>query len=731
MRIGNRLLLRIMTLLLAIAMLVPSGLGYTMMPPDGGPPDTGGSVEPPSPPSPPEPPPMPEPPAPKPEPAPPPPTPEPAPSPPADSPPPPDVMKPPVDMPSPTPPADTPPKPPTDMMKPPIDMPTTPPTDMTKPPEGVPPVPPTTMPADMAKPPTGVPTMPPTGVPPVPTVPPNVPTDMTKPPVGVPTMPPTVMPNMPKDIQMNFDPTKGQFTGADGKVIDMNKMIMPGFVNNPTMKFEIPKMENGVLAPVFIENTAMPAKGMPTPPPMTNFAKQELNDIIKMDITGAKVDKTAFTEQFRMMDMAKLQAAGLETLESLYKNVTPDKLDITNPEVQKQMDLVYQERNKALSIGDINQKLKELNKGGTSVLSVSTESLATELAQLEAMKAKGITDPAQAKKIDEAIAKTKDAQISQTRLMAIRQQVGQLTAVKEQLVKQSQGMLTGIAKGGLTFTMEEKQQLEVEIKAAEGGTVADQGAKIKELIEKYATKMASATTNDPVDALKLSTLYQKANDMTKAQEVLSKSLEQNPNDDKVALELASLYKSSNNLSQAAEVLKTALNRDPLPQTQAKLAEITREMGKPDEAKALIEKAMQGLPTSDAVYTEANNIYKAAGDTKDYKTFVNGEKLVFDIPPKAEKGTVLVSVQPLTTALGAEVKFDSKTNKAVITEGKTKIELTAGSKTALVNGVKKTLEVAPKVEKGQLIAPAKFVGENLGEQIDFKADSKMLILMDKK
>lgn len=525
--------------------------------------------------------------------------------------------------------------------------------------------------------------------------------------------------------KIDFNVNSGAFMGMDGKAFDISKAIMPDMAKNQTMKFEIPTMLNGALAPVYIEN----GNGQNKLPPMTGQVKNELKNILTVDLSSQNVNKTIFTNQFRSFDISKLELLGKDTLESLYANVTPDKLDITDPLVQKQMDLVYQERNKALSISDINQKLAELNKGGSQVLSIDPESLSTELANLEAMKAKGITDPLMAKKIDDAIAKTKDAQLSQTRLLAIRQQVTQLTAIKQELVVQSKEILTSVSKIGLDFTPVEQQEIEKEIAAAGGGTIGDQQVKIKGLIEKYSAQLTGTEGINTEVALKLATLYEKSNDMTAAQNVLSQSLEENPNDDKVALELASLYESSKDLSKAAEVLKGALNRDPLPQTQAKLAEINREMGKPAEAKPLIESALVGLPKSAALYTEASNIYIAAKDTATVKTFIEGEKTALGISPVVGKDNkILIQAEVLAKELGATTQYDGKAKKMTIKEGTTTIVLTAGSKTAVVNGVNKTMDIAPSVGKnGQLTASAEFIATSMKESFEYKPDSKMMII----
>lgn len=535
---------------------------------------------------------------------------------------------------------------------------------------------------------------------------------------------------LPPDIKVQVDVQGGIFKAPDGKPIELPKNFQPP--KGPDGKtVEIPKLSDGRLLPVPITDGAAAAEGGIAPaqegslPPLV---KNQLYLSTGIDFSNIRsVDPKQFTEKFKNMPMGKLEDMGKDTLNALYDNLTPDKLDITDPAVQERMDKVYTERNKTLGIGDIEEKVKNLNKLAPEVLSLSPESLDKELANLEAMKTKGIGDKA---KIEEAIIKTKDAKASQLRLNAIHQQVAQLTDIKQRLEKRSRDILTQISDmGSLTFTPKEQKEIEEEIKASGSGSVVNQPEKIKTLIDKYSKKI-TPTSVPSSDALKLASLYEKSNDMAKAQEVLSKAMDKNPDDDVVAIKMAQLYEKSNELDKAAEAVEKALKATPLPQSKAMLAEIKEKQGNMQSAVANIEDAIKDAPKTDAFYEKANELYKKNGDTKDFKVFVDGSKVAFDVPPKVEDGRTLVPVRALTEAMGADVKWDANAKTATITKGEKTIKLTAGSNQASVDGKLITLDVPAKIDEGRVLVPLRFIGENLDKNIGYLGETKLISVNDK-
>lgn len=96
-----------------------------------------------------------------------------------------------------------------------------------------------------------------------------------------------------------------------------------------------------------------------------------------------------------------------------------------------------------------------------------------------------------------------------------------------------------------------------------------------------------------------------------------------------------------------------------------------------------------------------------------RVICNGVELQMDVPPQNINGRVLVPMRAIFESLGASITWNDS-NKTVISNlnGKT-ITLTVDSKTAYVNGGKKTLDVLAKIINNRVLVPVRFIAKNLG------------------
>ena len=88
------------------------------------------------------------------------------------------------------------------------------------------------------------------------------------------------------------------------------------------------------------------------------------------------------------------------------------------------------------------------------------------------------------------------------------------------------------------------------------------------------------------------------------------------------------------------------------------------------------------------------------------------------------GKTFVPVKIITDAIGAELKFDSKTKTAVITYSGTEIKLTEKDKQATVNGKKSQIDIAPIIKNNSFMASISFLADFLGGDISNK-DGKVI------
>ena len=106
------------------------------------------------------------------------------------------------------------------------------------------------------------------------------------------------------------------------------------------------------------------------------------------------------------------------------------------------------------------------------------------------------------------------------------------------------------------------------------------------------------------------------------------------------------------------------------------------------------------------------------------------------PGIIEKGISLVSAYDVFTnqAIGAKYSYSSKTGVVTIKKGNDEVKMTVNSKTAYVNGVKKTAPSAPVLVKypkgsGKVLVPARFVFESLGYSYNWNSSTSTATIKD--
>jgi len=104
----------------------------------------------------------------------------------------------------------------------------------------------------------------------------------------------------------------------------------------------------------------------------------------------------------------------------------------------------------------------------------------------------------------------------------------------------------------------------------------------------------------------------------------------------------------------------------------------------------------------------------------YQDRANGSPLQMDVPPAIVNGRTLAPLRAISEAPGAKVQWNTSDRSIVITKGATTIRLQIGSTTALNNGAQVTLDAVPQIVNGRTLAPARFVGEALGAQVNWDA-----------
>jgi tripartite ATP-independent transporter DctP family solute receptor len=108
-------------------------------------------------------------------------------------------------------------------------------------------------------------------------------------------------------------------------------------------------------------------------------------------------------------------------------------------------------------------------------------------------------------------------------------------------------------------------------------------------------------------------------------------------------------------------------------------------------------------------------------------YVNSKATSLDQPPVIENGRTLVPFRFIGESVGAKVDWDGAKRAASYVFGDMNIVLTIGSTTAIVNGVKNKLDVAPKILSGRTVVPVRFVSESMGAKVDWNSNTKMVTI----
>lgn len=104
--------------------------------------------------------------------------------------------------------------------------------------------------------------------------------------------------------------------------------------------------------------------------------------------------------------------------------------------------------------------------------------------------------------------------------------------------------------------------------------------------------------------------------------------------------------------------------------------------------------------------------------------VNGSLINLDVEPIISEGRTLVPAKAVLEALYLDVSFDNK--KIYITDNiENTIELTIGSKVAIINNDELLLDVPPKSISGSTLIPIRFIAERFGLEVNWNKYTKVI------
>lgn len=108
-------------------------------------------------------------------------------------------------------------------------------------------------------------------------------------------------------------------------------------------------------------------------------------------------------------------------------------------------------------------------------------------------------------------------------------------------------------------------------------------------------------------------------------------------------------------------------------------------------------------------------------------YVNGARLVTDVPPVIENDRTLVPLRAVAEASGASITWDETSQKVTLYSPDQTLVLYIGNCKAYKNNIEIILDVAPKIINGRTMVPLRFVAESFGFTVGWHEETSVVTL----
>jgi phage baseplate assembly protein gpV len=110
-----------------------------------------------------------------------------------------------------------------------------------------------------------------------------------------------------------------------------------------------------------------------------------------------------------------------------------------------------------------------------------------------------------------------------------------------------------------------------------------------------------------------------------------------------------------------------------------------------------------------------------------RVFIDGRPVAFDVPPSIIQGRVLVPLRGIFEQMGATVDYNAATQHILAVRGGQTVELTVGSRQAMVNNSPVLLDVPAFTINGRTMVPLRFISESLGAGVQWVAANETILI----
>lgn len=100
-----------------------------------------------------------------------------------------------------------------------------------------------------------------------------------------------------------------------------------------------------------------------------------------------------------------------------------------------------------------------------------------------------------------------------------------------------------------------------------------------------------------------------------------------------------------------------------------------------------------------------------------RVYVDDRRVWFqDADPHMMQSRVFVPLRGVFEQMGAEVMWNGSTDTVTARKGNTDVQVVIGNRTAYIDGVARTMDVAPHMMNGRTMVPLRFISESLGADV---------------
>jgi hypothetical protein len=114
-------------------------------------------------------------------------------------------------------------------------------------------------------------------------------------------------------------------------------------------------------------------------------------------------------------------------------------------------------------------------------------------------------------------------------------------------------------------------------------------------------------------------------------------------------------------------------------------------------------------------------------SSDVRVTLDGQQIVFDVPPQIIDDRTMVPLRAIFEALGAEVDWNPATRTVTATRGDTVVVMQVGNATITVDNANVVLDVPPMIVGDRTLVPARAVAESFGVDVEWNGATRTVIL----